>query len=82
MYHTGLNFNRIAIGMFRMMSMSLIVGIITGIIFKPRSWCVICPMGHAAGLIDTNFVKKNPKVSSRVGDAVVQTQIIREHKKS
>lgn len=82
MYHAGLNFNRIAFAMFRFMSMSLLVGIITGIIFKPRSWCVVCPMGHAAGLIDTNFVNPKPKVSTKVGDAVVQVEIIDERKKA
>lgn len=82
MYHAGLNFNRIAFAMFRFMSMSLLVGIITGIIFKPRSWCVVCPMGHASGLIDTNFVKKDVGVSKRVNTGSPQVEIIVDHKKA
>lgn len=31
---------------------SFMVGIIMGIIFLPRSWCQICPMGQMSGLID------------------------------
>lgn len=82
MYHAGFNFNRIAFAMFRFMSMSLLVGIITGIIFKPRSWCVVCPMGHASGLIDTNFVKRIPKVSARVKAGSYQAEIVLDQKKA
>jgi hypothetical protein len=82
MYHAGLNFNRIAFAMFRFMSMSLLVGIITGVIFKPRSWCVVCPMGHAAGLIDTNFVNKKPKVSKDVYTGSPQVELVVDHKKA
>lgn len=51
LYHAGLNFTRIAFSVFRFMMVSLIIGIIVGIIFKPRSWCIVCPMGHATGMI-------------------------------
>ena len=51
LYHAGFNFKRIAFSVFRFMSISLILGIIMGVIYKPRSWCVVCPMGHATGLI-------------------------------
>jgi hypothetical protein len=30
-----------------------------GVFFKPRSWCQVCPMGHATGLIAD--IKKAPK---------------------
>lgn len=82
MYHAGLNFNKIAFAMFRFMSMSLLVGIVTGIIFKPRSWCVVCPMGHASGFIDTNFVKKNSKQTRATGGVSPQVDIITTHKKA
>lgn len=42
---------KIAFALFRFMSASFIVGIIMGIFFKPRSWCQVCPMAHATGLI-------------------------------
>lgn len=49
--HAGLNFNKIAFSVFRFMSLSLILGMLLGIFYKPRSWCVICPMGTATGLV-------------------------------
>jgi len=51
MLHTGGNFSKIAFAMFRFMSVSMLLGLIMGIIYRPRTWCIICPMGHAAGLI-------------------------------
>lgn len=51
MIHTGGEFKKIAFAMFRFMSVSMLLGIIMGVIYRPRTWCVICPMGHAAGLI-------------------------------
>jgi hypothetical protein len=47
----GLNVERIAFAVFRMMMASLAIGVIMGIVFKPRSWCQICPMGHATSLL-------------------------------
>ncbi len=47
----GLNLDRIALAVFRMMMSSLAIGIIMGIVYKPRSWCQICPMGYATGLL-------------------------------
>lgn len=46
------DFTKTAFAIFRMMAMSTSVGILMGILFKPRSWCQICPMGYATGLID------------------------------
>ncbi|MFZ7121055.1 MAG: 4Fe-4S binding protein [Eubacteriaceae bacterium] len=58
MIKAGWSFERISASLFRMMFVSFIVGMIMGIIFKPRSWCQVCPMGHAAGLIDKAIPKK------------------------
>ena len=57
MIHTGGEAKKIAFAMFRFMSSSLIIGIIIGIVFKPRSWCIICPMGNATLLIDKQLKK-------------------------
>ena len=34
-----------AFGMYGMMLTSSILGVVTMVIFRPRSWCVYCPMG-------------------------------------
>lgn len=34
-----------AFGFFSMMVTSTVLGVVTMILFKPRSWCVYCPMG-------------------------------------
>jgi hypothetical protein len=47
----GFNVERIAFAVFRMMMASLAVGVIMGVVFKPRSWCQVCPMGHATSLL-------------------------------
>lgn len=41
----------VGFGVFRLMTASLALGVIMGIIYKPRTWCQVCPMGHATGLI-------------------------------
>ncbi|SHH29542.1 4Fe-4S binding protein [Clostridium grantii] len=51
MYHAGPNIYRIGFALFRFMTASFALGIIMGVIFKPRSWCQVCPMGYAAELI-------------------------------
>ncbi len=55
--HAGLDIKRIGFSIFRFMIASLSVGIIMGVVFKPRSWCQVCPMGHATALIDSNIKK-------------------------
>jgi len=40
-----------AYGFYGLMLTSLILGIITMLIFKPRSWCVCCPMGTATQMV-------------------------------
>jgi hypothetical protein len=47
----GLNLERMAFTVFRMMMSSLSIGVIMGVVFKPRSWCQVCPMGHATSLL-------------------------------
>ncbi|MBS4536561.1 4Fe-4S binding protein [Clostridium sp. D2Q-14] len=49
--HAKGDFNKIAFALFRFMGVSFVVGIMMGVIFKKRSWCTICPMGHATSLI-------------------------------
>jgi len=41
----------IGFGVFRLMMSSLVLGLVMGIIFKPRSWCQVCPMGYGTALI-------------------------------
>lgn len=48
----------VAFGVFRLMMVSLALGVMMGVIFKPRSWCQVCPMGHATGLIKKSKDKK------------------------
>lgn len=59
--HAGLSFNRIAFAVFRLMTASLALGIVMGIVFKPRAWCQVCPMGYATGLIKKSMDKKEIK---------------------
>lgn len=40
-----------AFGFYSIMLTSTILGLITMILFKPRSWCVYCPMGTMTQLI-------------------------------
>ncbi|MGX8796920.1 4Fe-4S ferredoxin [Fusibacter sp. JL298sf-3] len=58
-YHSGGDFRKLAGAFFRFMGMSFIVGILIGIVFKPRSWCTVCPMGHATHLIKQIQVKNS-----------------------
>lgn len=65
MYHAnadGFSFVKSGFAIFRLMTVSLLVGIILGVIYKPRSWCQVCPMGHGTILIDRVIKKKNKKV--------------------
>lgn len=43
--------SQFAFGFFSLMVTSTILGIITMILFKPRSWCVYCPMGTMTQMI-------------------------------
>ncbi|QCX32631.1 4Fe-4S binding protein [Caloramator sp. E03] len=57
--HKGFNLLKTGFALFRFMTASLLVGIIMGIFFKPRSWCQICPMGHSTALIDKAIRQQN-----------------------
>lgn len=65
MYHTGGDPMKIAFSVFRFMGISFILGIVLGIFFKPRSWCVVCPMGHATALVKD--IKTNKDFTSDKG---------------
>jgi len=56
-YHAGGDWHKIAFTLFRFMGVSFLFGIVLGFFFKGKSWCAICPMGHAANLI-TDIRKK------------------------
>ncbi|MCT4605011.1 MAG: 4Fe-4S ferredoxin [Marinisporobacter sp.] len=51
----------VAFAVFRLMMVSFVLGIIMGVIFKPRSWCQVCPMGHGTALIKESQDKKASK---------------------
>lgn len=61
--HAGPNLEKIAFAVFRLMMSSLALGVIMGIIFRPRTWCQVCPMGYATGLIKKVQDKKESKDS-------------------
>ncbi len=66
--HTGFVFSHVAFVLLRFMFMSFMVGILMGVVFKPRTWCQVCPMGHAAGLIDEVQKKaRRPKLRENPG---------------
>ena len=47
-------------GFYSMMLTSTILGIITMLLYKPRSWCVYCPMGTMTHLISkAKYTAKN-----------------------
>lgn len=48
-----------AFGFYSVMLTSTVLGLITMILFKPRSWCVYCPMGTMTQMICKAKVKKN-----------------------
>lgn len=52
------DFTKTALAIFRMMAMSTTVSVLMGVVFKPRSWCAICPMGYATGLIEKSQTTK------------------------
>ena len=66
-----------AFGFYSIMLTSTILGFLTMIIFKPRSWCVYCPMGTMTQLICKSKVmtssrkneNKNDKIDTMEGDS-------------
>lgn len=66
-YKMGWGYENIGTAIFNMMFRSFLAGAVIGVIFMPRSWCKICPMGHAAGLIrDFQKVKKSDKYQKAI----------------
>lgn len=51
LYHHHESIYMIGMALFRFMAASLAVGLVIGVVYQPRSWCQICPMGHATRLI-------------------------------
>ncbi len=49
LFHTGVA--QFAFGFYSVMLTSTLLGLITMTLFKPRSWCVYCPMGTMTQLI-------------------------------
>ena len=49
LFHEGVA--QFAFGFYSVMLTSTILGFITMVLFKPRSWCVYCPMGTMTQLI-------------------------------
>ena len=43
--------DRFSFGFYSVMFTSTLLGIATMILYKPRSWCVYCPMGTMTQLI-------------------------------
>lgn len=41
----------VAFGFYSVMLTSTVLGLVTMVLFKPRSWCVYCPMGTMTQLI-------------------------------
>lgn len=53
-YHTGgvpLWMSQFAFGFYSVMLTSTILGLVTMVLFRPRSWCVYCPMGTMTQMI-------------------------------
>lgn len=58
-------------GFYSVMLTSTVLGLITMLLFKPRSWCVYCPMGTMTQLIcRTKFHKKTEKSTAEKNIAV------------
>lgn len=49
LFHSGVA--QFAFGFYSVMLTSTVLGLITMVLFKPRSWCVYCPMGTMTQLI-------------------------------
>ncbi len=48
-----------AFGFYSMMITSTLLGVITMLLYKPRSWCVYCPMGTITHIISKAKYKEN-----------------------
>lgn len=59
LWHSGGNISKIGFAVFRLMLASTLVGLIMGVLSKPRSWCQICPMGHGTAMLSKITQKEN-----------------------
>ncbi|MGM0508700.1 MAG: 4Fe-4S binding protein [Fusobacteriota bacterium] len=66
MYHTGGNPYKIGFALFRFLLISSILGVVLGIFFKPRSWCQVCPMGHASYVVGKARQKVKAKKDKKI----------------
>ncbi|MTI47034.1 4Fe-4S binding protein [Sporosalibacterium faouarense] len=69
MIHAKGDFSKIAFSLFRFMGSSFIVGILMGIIFRPRSWCTVCPMGYSTGLIKKKMDNRKLKTKFKKNES-------------
>lgn len=53
--------SQFAFGFYSVMMTSTLLGLITMVLFKPRSWCVYCPMGTMTQLICKAKGSKKPE---------------------
>lgn len=51
LFKTGGDITKIGFVFFRFIASSTIVGLVIGILYKPRTWCQICPLGQGTKLI-------------------------------
>ena len=58
LFHPGVA--QFAFGFYGVMLTSTVLGLITMVLFKPRSWCVYCPMGTMTQLICRAKAGKQP----------------------
>ena len=47
-----------AFGLYGLMLTSLIIGIVLTIVYRPRTWCVFCPMGNITQMISKAKAKE------------------------
>lgn len=57
-YNAAPDITQIGLAIFRFILYSSIVSVLLGILFKPRSWCQVCPMGHLSGMIKDSKTKQ------------------------
>ncbi|MDA3899072.1 MAG: 4Fe-4S binding protein [Spirochaetes bacterium] len=51
LYLAGGDFKLVAMAIFRLMVVSSVLAMVMGIVYKPRVWCTVCPMGYVTQLI-------------------------------
>ncbi len=51
LYDTGGDPYRIGMSILRLVAVSSAIAAAMGIVYKPRSWCTVCPMGHVTSMI-------------------------------